>query len=135
MSTTILSTDTLTGTPVRNAEGEDLGEIKELMIDARTGHVAYAVLSFGGFLGFGDKLFSVPFQSLHLDTQANQFTLDIDRERLEDAPGFDKDDWPEIDYTYLDDVYVFYGVDPYWNARHEPVTAHRPAEPAAVSSS
>lgn len=67
---------------------------KDLVLDPRTGRVAYAVLDFGGFLGIGNKLFAVPLESMTLDTKAHRFVLDVDKERLENAPGFDKSDWP-----------------------------------------
>lgn len=91
-----LSASTLAGDAVRNARGESLGKIEELMIDLPTGRVAYAVLSFGGFLGVGDKLFAIPWSSLKLDADKHEFILDVSKEQLKDAPGFDKDDWPDM---------------------------------------
>jgi sporulation protein YlmC with PRC-barrel domain len=92
----VLSATTLTGNRVRNSAAEDLGRIEEIMIDVPTGRVAYAVLSFGGFLGIGDKLFAVPWQALTLNERGHEFILNIDRERLETAPGFDRDHWPDM---------------------------------------
>src|SRR5437868_10841088 len=92
----VMSAGTLAGDRVRNAAGEDLGKIEEIMLDVPTGRVAYAVLSFGGFLGMGNKLFAVPWNALTLDEQEHQFILDVDKQVLENAPGFDKDNWPEI---------------------------------------
>lgn len=110
----VLSATTMIGDDVVNAEGESLGKIEEIMIDRSAGHVAYAVLSFGGFLGMGDKLFAVPWSALALDADEHAFRLDVDKERLKDAPGFDKDNWPRRpDSTFLDEVYTFYGVEPY----------------------
>jgi hypothetical protein len=81
------------------------------MIDMPSGRVAYAVLSFGGFLGMGDRLFAVPWQSLRLDTANKRFTLNVSKERLKDAPGFDKDHWPSMgDTTWASGVESFYGV-------------------------
>lgn len=91
-----LSATTLIGDPVVNPEGEDLGEIKDLMIDVRNGAVAYAVLSFGGFLGLGDKLFAIPWNRLELSEEEKRFYLNVDKEALKDAPSFDKDDWPDM---------------------------------------
>ncbi len=111
----VLSADTLQGTSVRNRAGEDLGEIKALMVDLETGRVAYAVLSFGGFLGMGDKLFAMPWQALQVSQENEEVLLDVPRETLENAPGFDKDQWPdfaETEYGVL--VYEHYGYDPYW---------------------
>ncbi len=107
---TVLSTSTLTGTDVRNRAGESLGDIKDFMIDLSTGRVHYAVLDFGGFLGIGDKLFAVPLEALRTDTQSDKLVLDVDKARLKDAPGFDKNDWPtSADDSFVENVYTFYG--------------------------
>jgi len=92
----VMGPSTLSGDSVVDRNGESLGESKEIMIDVPTGRVAYAVLSFGGLLGMGDKLFAVPWLALMLDTDQKQFVLDVDRDRLKDAPGFDKDHWPSM---------------------------------------
>jgi sporulation protein YlmC with PRC-barrel domain len=87
----LLAASTIEGTPVQNQAGEDLGEINELMIDLEKGRIAYAVLSFGGFLGLGDKLFARP-----CDVRGGRF-LHFERvQRLEQAEGFDKDRWPDM---------------------------------------
>ena len=112
-----LSASTMVGDKVRNLEGEDLGKIEEIMIDVEHGRVAYAVLSFGGFLGIGNKLFAVPWSALTLDAENKAFVLEMDKEMLEEAPGFDKDDWPDTvqdDRTWLSSVYEFYHRQPYW---------------------
>jgi sporulation protein YlmC with PRC-barrel domain len=106
----VLSSDSLTGTAVKNARGEDLGHIEELMLDINNGRIAYAVLSFGGILGIGDKLFAVPWNALQVDTHNEKIILDVSKERLEEAPGFDKDDWPHTAaHSWLSDVYDYYG--------------------------
>jgi len=111
----VLSASTIMGDDVVNAEGENLGEIKELMIDLDAGQIAYAVLSFGGFLGLGEKLFAIPWAALSLDSEREVFVLNVDREVLEEAPGFDKDDWPQTwDREYMVEIYEYYGYDPYW---------------------
>ncbi|GAA5784645.1 PRC-barrel domain-containing protein [Chitiniphilus shinanonensis] len=74
-----------------NTAGDDLGEIKGIMLDVQRGRIAYAVLSFGGFLGVGNKLFAIPWQTLVLDTDRKRFVLDVSEERLKAASGFDKD--------------------------------------------
>jgi sporulation protein YlmC with PRC-barrel domain len=117
-ATQVLSASTIIGDDVYNPQGEKLGDIKELMLDLDGGHVAYAVLSFGGFLGMGDKLFAVPFESLRLDPEKERFLLDVPKERLEQAPGFDKDNWPSTgDRTWGEGIHRFYGVEPYWTRR------------------
>lgn len=92
----IISAGTLMGDSVRNSAGESLGKIEEIMIDVNNGKIAYAVLSFGGFLGIGDKLFAVPWDSLTLNSAAQEFILDVDKQVLENAPGFNKDNWPDM---------------------------------------
>ena len=98
------------GTNVRNQQGEDLGKIKEFMIDTRSGQVEYVVLSFGGFLGMGDKYFAVPLEAFTIDSEHEDFVLNVDRAKLESAPGFDKDNWPKTsDNDFTDRVYNHYG--------------------------
>jgi len=110
----LMGADTLLGNDVFNAQDEDLGDIKEIMLDMRTGRVAYAVLSFGGFLGMGEKLFAVPWAALKLDTVNKRFVLDASKERLKDAPGFDKSDWPDMaDATWEKGIHDYYGTAPY----------------------
>ena len=97
-----------------NTKDEDLGDIKEIMLDMRNGQVSYAVLSFGGFLGLGEKLFAVPWPALKLDTDNKRFVLDASKDRLESAPGFDKDNWPDMaDTVWEKGVHAFYGTQPY----------------------
>lgn len=109
----LMGADTLIGDSVVNAAEEDLGDIKEIMLDMQTGQVAYAVLAFGGFLGVGEKLFAVPWQALHLDTVNKRFVLNIDKDRLKTAPGFDKDAWPDMgDLSWASGIHSFYGTDP-----------------------
>ena len=78
----IMAADTLTGEKVVNPAGETLGEITHIMLDIANGTIAYAVLSFGGFLGLGEKLFAVPWASLALDVEDKWFVLNIEKERL-----------------------------------------------------
>lgn len=112
---TILSSSTISGDKVVNRTGENLGEIKDLMIDTESGRVAYAVLEFGGFMGLGSKLFAVPLNAMEVDTENHQFVFDQPKERLKDAPGFDKDHWPTFsDRTWGSKVHEYYGVRPYW---------------------
>ena len=100
----VLTASSLTGDRVRNSAGEDLGKIEDIVIDLAGGEIAYAVLSFGGFLGIGDKLFAVPWRALTLNTRQREFILNVDRKRLKEAPGFDPDHWPDM-------------ADPAWGAR------------------
>lgn len=110
-----LSASTITGDDVRNLDGDNLGHIEELVIDLDSGRVNYAVLSSGGFLGVGDKLFAIPWDLLTVDTDNKEVVLDLSKETLENAPGFDKDNWPDIhDRSWVGDVYRYYGREPYW---------------------
>jgi len=110
-----LTAKTLIGDSVKNDRDENLGTIEDFMLDLRTGKVAYAVLKFGGFLGMGDKLFAVPWAAMTLDMINHEFILNVPKERLKQAPGFDKDQWPDIgDRTWQQDVFGFYNVTPYW---------------------
>lgn len=110
---TLMGADTLLGEDVVNGADDSLGDIKEIMLDMNTGKVAYAVLAFGGFLGMGEKLFAVPWQALRLDTVNKRFVLNMEKERLQNAPGFDKDAWPDMsDVQWARQIDSFYGIDP-----------------------
>jgi uncharacterized protein YrrD len=110
-----MAADTLQGDKVKNDAGEDLGEITDIMIDVPTGRVAYAVMSVGGFLGIGDKLFAIPWSAMQLDPENKCFRMNIDKTRFEQAPGFDKDHWPTMaDQRWAEDVHTFYNARPYW---------------------
>ena len=83
----LMCASTLTGNDVYNLKEEVFDDIKDIILDRRTGRVVYAVLSFGGFYGVGDKLFAVPWSTLKLDTVNKRFTLDAEKSRLETAPA------------------------------------------------
>ncbi|MGE0757597.1 MAG: PRC-barrel domain-containing protein [Pirellulaceae bacterium] len=88
----------LMGMSVQNEAGQDLGEIEDLVIDVKSGQVRYVALSFGGFLGLGDKLFAVPMSALKLRHKgdSSHFVLNVNQERLKTAPGFNEDQWPDF---------------------------------------
>ena len=107
----LMGAGTLTGDHVHNLQNEHLGEIKEFLLEMSTGKVAYAVLSSGGLFTMGEKLFAVPFKALKLDTVNKRFTLDAPKSRVEDAPGFDSNEWPDMaDQSWIDKVHSYYGV-------------------------
>ncbi len=113
----VMSAGSLAGDHVRNSAGEDLGKIEEIMLDVPTGRVAYAVLSFGGFLGMGNKLFAVPWEALTLDEKEKEFILNVDKQTLESAPGFDKDNWPDMaDPKWGSQIFSHYGYRASWDA-------------------
>ena len=111
----VMDAGTLIGDDVVNANDEDLGKVEAIMLDVESGRIAYAVLSFGGFLGMGSKLFAIPWSALTLDTEEKRFILDVPKEKLENAPGFDKDRWPSMaDPTWARELHAYYDVSPYW---------------------
>jgi len=111
-----LSSTSIVGDTVKNPAGETLGKIKDLMIDVEAGRIAYAVLSFGGVLGMGDKLFAVPWSSMLLDAPNKCFVLNVPKETLSTAPGFDKEHWPDFSDPELGNrIYGHYRQQPYWH--------------------
>jgi sporulation protein YlmC with PRC-barrel domain len=112
--TGVTKASNLIGKQVKDPYGKDLGDIKELVVNWRDGgYIEYAVLSFGGFLGLGDKYFAVPWGALTLSGDKKHFILNVKEESLKNAPGFDKDNWPDMsrsDYSSL--IYQFYHLDP-----------------------
>ena len=106
----LMGAETLVVNDVVNSKNEDSGDIKEIMLDMANGKVSYAVLSFGSFLGMGEKLFAVPWKSLRLDTENKRFVLDVGKEKLQAAPGFDKDKWPDMaDQAWARSIHSYYG--------------------------
>ena len=100
---------------VKNPKDEDLGHICEVMLDKVSGKVAYAVLDSGSFLGMGGKLFALPWNSIHYDLQKECFILNADKDQLKNAPGFDKNNWPNMaDRRWGESVSQYYGVKSYW---------------------
>ena len=107
----LMGATTMVGDAVYSSDDEKLGDIKEIMVDVQEGEISYAVLSYGGFLGMGDKLFAVPWRALKLDTVNKRFVLSVDKDKLKHAPGFDKDAWPDLaDPTLLGTLQSYYGV-------------------------
>ncbi len=111
----VMAAATLEGDVVLNSQGDELGKVSDIMIDVRSGQVAYAVLSFGGVLGVGSKLFAIPWSALTLDAGRRCFILHVERKRLEAAPGFDKDHWPATaDEEWSTERPAYRSVQPYW---------------------
>lgn len=103
-----LAATSIIGDKVENFNGEHLGEVRNLMINIEDGNIEYAILEFGGFLGMGEKLFAIPFRALSLDSERRIFILNKDRETFKDAPGFDKDHWPDTNGHY-EQVNAYWG--------------------------
>ncbi len=105
-----LSTSVIVGVDVKNFQGENLGKIEAVMLDKLQGQVAYVVLSYGGFLGLGDKLFALPWDIFSYDNVNDCFTISIDKEQLKNSPGFDKDHWPDMSSkTWGTAIHKYYG--------------------------
>lgn len=85
----------LVGKEVINAQGENLGEIHDLVIDVNNDRVHYAILAFGGIAGLGEKLFAYPIKTFSQDTRSDKLVLNVDKERLDRAPGFARNNWPD----------------------------------------
>jgi hypothetical protein len=108
----VRATRDVVGRKVRNLEGEDVGEIQELMVDEAAGRITYAIMSFGGFLGMGDKLFAVPWVSLTSDGEV--YRMKASKELLKNAPGFDKNNWPDMsDPDRTSEIYTYYQERPF----------------------
>jgi len=111
----LMLADTLTGDKVVNMAEEHVGDIKGIMLDVPSGRIAYAVLAVGGFLGIGERLFAIPWGALTLDTDHKRFVLDVSKEKLKEAKGFDKDHWPSMaDRQWASQIHTYYNVRPYW---------------------
>jgi len=101
----------LTGMNVRNSQGEKVGTIDDFVVNIETGKVSYVAMSVGGILGLGDKLFAIPYSALKFDHGKDEmfFVLNVDKEKLNAAPGFDKSNWPNMAdpnwATQIDDYY------------------------------
>ncbi|NLS02157.1 PRC-barrel domain containing protein [Rhizobium sp. P32RR-XVIII] len=109
----LIASDRVEGTRVYGADGKHIGSIERLIIGKQDGRVAYAVLSFGGFLGIGNDYYPLPWEKLTYDTQLDGYRIDLTKEEIEGAPSYADDD----DSWYNDNgrrVYDYYGVPPYW---------------------
>jgi len=102
----------LVGKDVKNAQRENLGDIKEVVLDPAHRRVRYVVVSFGGFLGLGDKLFAIPWSAFTWQGRDQDILLRVEKERFKNAPGFDKEHWPDLaNPTWSTDVDRYYEMD------------------------
>ena len=108
----LLAAGTLIGDKVINQKNEDIGKIEELMVNVGDGSIGYAVMSFGGVLGFGNKFFSVPWSTLTVDEDKKCFVINVDKEKLKNAPGFDKDHWPDMTPEWSASINTYYDFTP-----------------------
>ena len=113
-----LTATSIIGDRVENSIGENLGKIDNLMVNLHSGHIEYAVIDFGSFLGIGGKLYAIPFAELRLDPDRELFILNRDKDYLKTIPGFDKTHWPDTnDHSYFNDVNTYWGT-PYPNSNY-----------------
>lgn len=111
-----LTAKTLIGDEIKNNEGETLGHVEDLMLDLKNGKIEYAVVAHGGVLGMGEKLFAVPWGILSVDRPGQFLVLNVDKEVLRNAEGFDKDAWPN-------------SADPNWRQKVEDYYRREPIDP------
>ena len=111
----LLTATSIIGDKIQNKAGENVGKILDVMIDIQNGKIQYVIIEFGGFMGFGEKLFAVPFVALKLNTKERDFILDVEKSFLESAPGFNPEHWPETNSHYFD-------VNNYWGSFMGPST-------------
>ncbi|MCB4823576.1 PRC-barrel domain-containing protein [Roseicella sp. GB24] len=106
----LIASDKVEGTAVYDRQGNSLGSVYNLMIDKVSGRVAYAVMSFGGFLGIGERYHPLPWEKLTYDTGQGGYVVDLSREQLEGAPSYGRDETPWGDPAYGRGVHDYYGV-------------------------
>jgi sporulation protein YlmC with PRC-barrel domain len=111
----LISSRRVEGTAVYDRDGKKLGTVHSVMIGKRSGQVAYAVLSFGGFLGLGGQVHPVPWSLLTYDVDLDGYVVDMSRDQLENAPTMtlDETDRP-IDRSYQEEVSSYWGTMPWW---------------------
>jgi sporulation protein YlmC with PRC-barrel domain len=103
------------GERVRLRAGDKLGKIEEVMVDAEEGRLSYAVISLDCSLGFGEKLFAIPWTLLEIDPDGKGFLLEMDRQTLEEAPGFNRSQWPhKVSREWLTGLYEYFRIPAYW---------------------
>lgn len=111
----VVSASKIIGEAVINHQKESLGKVHELVIDTDQGSMAYVVLSFGGFMGMGNKLFAIPWQAFEFSPTEYKLILNVEKERLKNAPGFDPDKMPDFaDRAWGEKVHSYYGYRTTW---------------------
>ncbi|VWB08589.1 PRC-barrel domain-containing protein [Burkholderia metallica] len=111
----VMAARTLEGDRVLTIDGDDIGQVASIMLDVRSGRIAYAVVSSAGLRRIGDKLLAVPWNVLALDVARKCFVLPVATERVREAPGFDRSRWPAMaDPDWAEALHAYYGSSPYW---------------------
>lgn len=106
----LIASDKVEGTPVYNLEGARIGDVLNLMIEKERGTVEYAVMSFGGFLGIGERYHPLPWKALRYDREQGGYVVGLDKEKLRQAPSYARGEDPVFDAAYAQSLYGFYGV-------------------------
>jgi len=106
----LISSEKVEGTAVYNREGEKLGSIHHFMVGKRNGRVEYAVLSFGGLFGIGGRFYPLPWDALDYETDQGGYVVDLDKEKIENAPYYESGREPEFNRPYGEGVYGYYGL-------------------------
>ena len=109
-TTNLIASNKVEGTAVYNRAGEKLGTVSHFMVGKRNGRVEYAVMSFGGLFGMGANYHPLPWDVLDYDTDKGGYVVDLDKDRLEGAPSFARDQEPSWDRDYGTRVYGYYGL-------------------------
>jgi sporulation protein YlmC with PRC-barrel domain len=109
-----VSAAALMGNPVMSLEGESLGKVEEIILDLDGGVIAFAVLSLTDILGKENMRYAMPWEALEVNPENLTLILDVERELLENAPGFDRNKWPDTTFEWLGGIYEYYGFEPYW---------------------
>jgi len=119
-TTSLVPADKVQGTEVYNPAGENLGSIHDVMIDKKSGKVAYAIMAFGGFLGMGNNYHPLPWSLLKYDTAKGGYVVDLDRTQLEGGPSYAQGAEPAWgDRGYESKIHEYYTSGPYWDAPHD----------------
>ena len=109
----IVKSEQVVGVNVQNTAGDDLGKVEEIILDKNKGNVRYVVLSYGGFLGMGDKLFALPWEVFSYNDDEDCFVINVKEETLKNSEGFDKDNWPNFsDPQFGTRLHSHYGTTP-----------------------
>lgn len=106
----LIASNKVEGTAVYDMGGERLGTVNNFMVDKRSGKAEYAVMQFGGFLGIGADYYPIPWKMLNYSTDRGGYVVDLDKDRLQDAPRFADNDEPDYNAGYGQQVYSYYGV-------------------------
>jgi hypothetical protein len=113
---TLISAGRVQGTAVYNSKGEQLGHVEDVMIHKISGKVAYAVMGFGGFLGIGERFHPLPWSMLNYDVAQDGYVVPLDRDKLENAPAYGRDELSGDDTAWRDPVHRYYDAPPYWGS-------------------